>query len=856
MFENMTPRVEAKIREIYRCLHGLSTAEAEAKFLERASELETYGVEPVFVQDRKGNHFYVGLSHEGVTAFRGNRKAHVFTWSKIHRISFDGKLFIIQVEWERRRHTLGFKCQTTEAAEALWKWAVDRQCFFTLTRSTDAKKAKASGRFFRKRQLYSFTGRCQREMQQMTSSLPNIPQPSVSRSRSLLNIARSVSSSRQTRSQEQLHRSLDEAMDRVPNANSDQHLNSRDPGSEIAAGGVRLAGVASESADQLNVKTSQMSKLLNCDKMYRSSEVIATTSAVSTANGSTSELSPAATSWPAMPPRKPDVLTEVARKEVDEALSHAEIMRLVTRRQSVEQLQEQEDKADQVNVDADKESTEKNSSSPSSVRESGDANHTSPSHKLHSSPRRLDRQGSFDRSPPTTSTAASESFSTQVHCPQSTKMNIDRADTGPSESTLPSSSSTPASSVKSVEVSQSIVVDPPSGFADSPSKGIYFPYLSKVRTLGTDFDGKGHQSMYLPFRFDKPTRDPFSLPSRTSELYVNVGHSPDPFDFSPAADSSIAPTPPPPSNEDPTTEGSMRLRPPRLGTSPVDKSPLLLRHGYAPFRGVESKEIRLSHRVEPPTIFHPWPAVEAPQEDFAAPTPVIVQAGRAVPVEEPSIVAECYVPLGDDDEIDDDDDEAERASEAGRAEVRDTRRPEPPTFDWSAASARVNYLSGSDSPEVLRLPSFSPVVLSQEILSPASGDLSSPLCNPHYPGDDLFQQKGFEPVPLRHIQKTLVQVPQSKETKTAVTRENGNPPPHTERAMPPSSQSNSEQSSDKLPITQTIIQFFWFLLVLVVVHNVLKFIRVGPILGFFGCTGPEAVGYWSALEAFVNFFFS
>eukprot|EP00108_Taenia_solium_P001961 TsM_001130000 transcript=TsM_001130000 gene=TsM_001130000 len=81
----------------------------------------------------------------------------------------------------QRRHTLGFKCQTTEAAEALWKWAVDRQCFFTLNKSTDAKASKASGRFFRKRQFYSFTGRCQKEMLQITTSMPNIPQPSVSR---------------------------------------------------------------------------------------------------------------------------------------------------------------------------------------------------------------------------------------------------------------------------------------------------------------------------------------------------------------------------------------------------------------------------------------------------------------------------------------------------------------------------------------------------------------------------------------------------------------------------------------------------------------------------------------------------
>ncbi|VUZ40070.1 unnamed protein product, partial [Hymenolepis diminuta] len=71
-------------------------------------------------------------------------------------------------------HTLGFKCQTTEAAEALWKWAIDRQCFFTLNKSTEAKKSKANGRLFRKRRLYSFTGRCQKEMLQMTSSMPNI----------------------------------------------------------------------------------------------------------------------------------------------------------------------------------------------------------------------------------------------------------------------------------------------------------------------------------------------------------------------------------------------------------------------------------------------------------------------------------------------------------------------------------------------------------------------------------------------------------------------------------------------------------------------------------------------------------
>ncbi|TNN09983.1 FERM domain-containing protein, partial [Schistosoma japonicum] len=156
--------------------------------------------------DRKGNHFYMGLNHEGVITYRGSRKAHVFSWQKINKISYEGKLFIIQVEWEQRRHTLGFKCPTPEAAEALWKWAVDRQCFFTLNRSVDAKESKANGGLFKRRQFYTFTGRCQKELMQLNSSMPAIPQPSVARSRSLLNLAKSVHNKRYSQSQNDLDR--------------------------------------------------------------------------------------------------------------------------------------------------------------------------------------------------------------------------------------------------------------------------------------------------------------------------------------------------------------------------------------------------------------------------------------------------------------------------------------------------------------------------------------------------------------------------------------------------------------------------------------------------------------------------
>lgn len=58
-----------------------------------------------------------------------------------------------------------------------------------------------------------------------------------------------------------------------------------------------------------------------------------------------------------------------------------------------------------------------------------------------------------------------------------------------------------------------------------------------------------------------------------------------------------------------------------------------------------------------------------------------------------------------------------------------------------------------------------------------------------------------------------------------------------------------------LPVTSSIEQILWLLLVFFLVHNALKFMRVGPILGFFGATGPEAIGYWSALEVIADFLF-
>ncbi|KAL5969249.1 hypothetical protein TSMEX_003009 [Taenia solium] len=242
------------------------------------------------------------------------------------------------------------------------------------------------------------------------------------------------------------------------------------------------------------------------------------------------------------------------------------------------------------------------------------------------SPCNLDRQGSLDQSSQNHSSTTSESFATQVHRPEASAMVLERADTVPSDSTPLSSSTTPPSSPNPEVnlVTRSAIVDPPSDFADTPSpqKDIYFPYLSKVRNL--DQDGCGQEPLYQPLRFDKPTRDPFVLPSRLQELSISVNQSCDSVTSYPAK-TSVA--------ELARWPNESVVKAPLC----VDKSSLLLRHGYTPHRNYDSAHVQSQLDEE----------AGIKENNEVGPRPTVVRAGCAPPAEEPIIVAEYYVPLGD-----------------------------------------------------------------------------------------------------------------------------------------------------------------------------------------------------------------
>ncbi|CAH1796465.1 unnamed protein product [Owenia fusiformis] len=196
MLPKQTEKMEEKIAEIHKGFQSqeIVPSVAEEKFLIKAATLDTYGVDPHPVKDQKGNQMYLGVTHLGIVTFQGNRRTHLFKWTSINRIAFEGKMFIVHVTIAEKKHACGFKCQTFAACKHLWKCAVEQQYFFTLNKSADAPKVTSGGGFFTRRSKFRYSGRCQKEVVSESEVINREP-PEFTRSQSVPHFPRHVSKS-------------------------------------------------------------------------------------------------------------------------------------------------------------------------------------------------------------------------------------------------------------------------------------------------------------------------------------------------------------------------------------------------------------------------------------------------------------------------------------------------------------------------------------------------------------------------------------------------------------------------------------------------------------------------------------
>ncbi|XP_022191859.2 FERM domain-containing protein 5 isoform X2 [Nilaparvata lugens] len=187
-----TQLIEEKIMELHQTqLKGQSPETTETNFLRKACTLDTYGIDPHPVKDHRGNHLYLGINHHGILTFQGSRKTHHFKWSEVHKLNYEGKMFIIHLIYQEKKHTVGFKCPTGAACRHVWRCAIEQMLFFTIPSSSEVPSVVSGGSFFSFGTKFRYSGRVEREILEDIGPLRR-EEPTINRVSSLRRKASSV----------------------------------------------------------------------------------------------------------------------------------------------------------------------------------------------------------------------------------------------------------------------------------------------------------------------------------------------------------------------------------------------------------------------------------------------------------------------------------------------------------------------------------------------------------------------------------------------------------------------------------------------------------------------------------------
>ncbi|KFP31470.1 FERM domain-containing protein 7, partial [Colius striatus] len=112
----------------------------------------------------KGTHINLAVTHMGVLVLRGNTKINTFNWSKIRKLSFKRKHFLIKLHANISalcKDTLEFTMASRDACKAFWKTCVEYHAFFRLS---EEPKSKPKALLCSKGSSFRYSGRTQRQL--------------------------------------------------------------------------------------------------------------------------------------------------------------------------------------------------------------------------------------------------------------------------------------------------------------------------------------------------------------------------------------------------------------------------------------------------------------------------------------------------------------------------------------------------------------------------------------------------------------------------------------------------------------------------------------------------------------------
>ncbi|GAB1285277.1 FERM, ARHGEF and pleckstrin domain-containing protein 2 [Apodemus speciosus] len=153
-----------KILDFHQRHTGQTPAESDFQVLEIARKLEMYGIRFHTASDREGTKINLAVSHMGVLVFQGTTKINTFNWSKVRKLSFKRKRFLIKLHPEVHgpyQDTLEFLLGSRDECKNFWKICVEYHTFFRLS---DQPKPKAKAVFFSRGSSFRYSGRTQKQL--------------------------------------------------------------------------------------------------------------------------------------------------------------------------------------------------------------------------------------------------------------------------------------------------------------------------------------------------------------------------------------------------------------------------------------------------------------------------------------------------------------------------------------------------------------------------------------------------------------------------------------------------------------------------------------------------------------------